>query len=66
VFVLFLLFLHNLPTKYILFHTEVVDCVGSKKSGKIKSEYKRDYFHSNLDVDFNFAGPTIFGAVVFG
>ena len=39
---------------------------GSKKSGKIKSEYKHDHFHSNLDVDFNFAGPTVFGAVVFG
>jgi len=37
-----------------------------KKSGKIKSEYKHEYFHTNLDVDFNFAGPTIFGAVVFG
>jgi len=38
----------------------------SKKSGKIKSEFKHEYFHSNVDVDFNFAGPTIFGAVVFG
>jgi len=40
--------------------------VVSKKSGKIKSEYKHDHVHANLDVDFNFAGPTIFGAVVFG
>lgn len=47
------------------FDTQFVPQSG-KKSGKIKSEYKHDHFHSNLDVDFNFAGPTVFGAVVFG
>jgi hypothetical protein len=47
------------------FDTQFVPQTG-KKSGKIKSEYKHDYFRSNLDVDFNFAGPTVFGAVVFG
>lgn len=37
-----------------------------KKNGKIKSEYKREYVHENIDLDFDFAGPTIHGAVVFG
>jgi voltage-dependent anion channel protein 2 len=37
-----------------------------KKSGKIKTEFKHEYVHTNLDVDFNFAGPTILGAAVFG
>jgi len=30
-----------------------------KKSAKIKSAYKRDYFHGTADVDFDFAGPTV-------
>lgn len=47
------------------FDTQFVPQTG-KKSGKIKTEYKRDYVRTNLDVDFNFAGPTVFGAVVFG
>ena len=38
----------------------------SKKSGQIKSEYQREYLHSNLDVDFDFAGPTINGSAVAG
>jgi len=37
-----------------------------KKSGKIKSAYKRDYIHLNTDVDFDFAGPTVHGAAVLG
>lgn len=37
-----------------------------KKNGKIKTEYKRDYFHSNVDLDFDFAGPTIHGGWVLG
>lgn len=47
------------------FDTQFVPQTG-KKSGKIKTEYKRDYVHSNVDVDFDFAGPTIYGAVVVG
>lgn len=49
-----------------LFHFKVFKWFYRKKSGKIKSEYKHEHFHSNVDVDFNFAGPTIFAAVVFG
>jgi len=37
-----------------------------KKSGKIKSAYKMDYLNLNCDVDFDFAGPTVHGAAVFG
>lgn len=38
----------------------------SKKSGKIKTAYKREYVHAGLDVDLDFAGPTIHGAAVAG
>lgn len=37
-----------------------------KKCGKIKTDYKRDYFRSNVDVDFDVAGPVIHGAWVLG
>jgi len=37
-----------------------------KKNGKIKSEYKREYVHGNVDLDFDFAGPAIHGAWVLG
>lgn len=37
-----------------------------KKSGKIKAAYKREYVHAGLDVDLDFAGPTIHGAAVAG
>ncbi|KAK3598357.1 hypothetical protein CHS0354_003378 [Potamilus streckersoni] len=37
-----------------------------KKSGKIKTGYKQDYVNVNCDVDFDFAGPTIHGALVLG
>lgn len=37
-----------------------------KKSGKIKSGYKREYVNANCDVDFDFAGPTVHGAAVLG
>lgn len=37
-----------------------------KKSGKIKTAYKREYLNLNCDVDFDFAGPTIHGAAVLG
>jgi voltage-dependent anion channel protein 2 len=47
------------------FDTQFVPQTG-KKSGKIKTEYKQEYIHTNLDVDFNFAGPTILGAAVIG
>jgi len=35
-----------------------------KKSGKIKSEYKHDYVHTNLDLDLT--SLTVFGAAVVG
>jgi len=35
-----------------------------KKSGKIKTEYKHDYVHTNLDLDL--ASLTVFGSAVFG
>jgi len=37
-----------------------------KKTGKLKAGYKTGHLNSNLDVDFNFAGPTLNGAVVLG
>lgn len=37
-----------------------------KKSGKIKAAYKQDYVNTNIDVDFDFAGPTVHGAAVAG
>lgn len=37
-----------------------------KKSGKIKTGYKQDYVNTNVDVDFDFAGPTVHGAAVVG
>jgi hypothetical protein len=37
-----------------------------KKTGKIKSAYKQDYVHGNCDVDFDFAGPTVHGALTLG
>jgi voltage-dependent anion channel protein 2 len=47
------------------FDTQFVPQTG-KKSGKIKTEYKHENIHTNLDVDFNFTGPTVFGAAVVG
>lgn len=38
----------------------------SKKSGKVKTAYKREYVNVGCDVDFDFAGPTIHGAAVIG
>lgn len=37
-----------------------------KKSGKIKSAYKRECLNVGCDVDFDFAGPAIHGATVLG
>ncbi|PIK61879.1 putative voltage-dependent anion-selective channel protein 2-like [Apostichopus japonicus] len=37
-----------------------------KKTGQVKTVYKRDYMNVNADVDFEFAGPTINGAAVLG
>ena len=37
-----------------------------KKSAKIKSAYKQDYFHGTGDVDFDFAGPTVQASAVVG
>lgn len=38
----------------------------SKKSGKVKTAYKREFVNLGCDVDFDFAGPTIHGAAVVG
>uniref|UniRef100_A0A8C5GXN8 Non-selective voltage-gated ion channel VDAC2 n=1 Tax=Gouania willdenowi TaxID=441366 RepID=A0A8C5GXN8_GOUWI len=37
-----------------------------KKSNILKTAYKREYLNAGLDVDFNFAGPTLHGAAVGG
>nr|CAB3267607.1 voltage-dependent anion-selective channel protein 2 [Phallusia mammillata] len=37
-----------------------------KKSGTLKTAYKRDYINTNLDTDFDFSGPTLKGAAVVG
>ncbi|KAG2455845.1 VDAC1 protein, partial [Polypterus senegalus] len=37
-----------------------------KKSGKIKTGYKREHINMGCDVDFDIAGPSVRGAVVFG
>ncbi|GAB1598886.1 voltage-dependent anion-selective channel protein 2-like [Argonauta hians] len=37
-----------------------------KRSGKIKTGFKNDYVNGGLDVDFEFAGPTVHGALVLG
>ncbi|CAJ1080323.1 unnamed protein product [Xyrichtys novacula] len=37
-----------------------------KKSGKVKTAYKREYVNVGVDVDLDFAGPTIHGAAVAG
>lgn len=42
------------------------DLVNSKKSGKVKTAYKREYANLGCDVDFDFAGPTIHAAAVVG
>lgn len=40
--------------------------IHSKKSGKVKTAYKREYLNAGVDVDLDFAGPTIHGAAVAG
>uniref|UniRef100_A0A8C2H075 Non-selective voltage-gated ion channel VDAC2 n=1 Tax=Cyprinus carpio TaxID=7962 RepID=A0A8C2H075_CYPCA len=37
-----------------------------KKSGKVKTAYKREYVNVGCDVDFDFAGPAVHGAAVLG
>ncbi|MGH0137407.1 UNVERIFIED_CONTAM: hypothetical protein FKN15_064136 [Acipenser sinensis] len=37
-----------------------------KKSGKIKTGYKREHINVGCDVDFDIAGPSVRGAAVFG
>jgi len=49
----------------LTFDTSFAPTTG-KKSGRIKSGYKREYLNLNCDVDFDFAGPTIHGAAVLG
>ncbi|XP_062913273.1 voltage-dependent anion-selective channel protein 2-like isoform X1 [Mobula hypostoma] len=49
----------------LTFDTTFVPNTG-KKSGKLKTAYKRDYINLGCDIDFDFAGPTIHSAAVFG
>jgi len=49
----------------IAFETTYAPSSG-KKTGKVKGAYKMAHLNSNLDVDFNFAGPTVNGALVLG
>ncbi|XP_032869576.1 voltage-dependent anion-selective channel protein 3 isoform X2 [Amblyraja radiata] len=49
----------------LTFDTTFVPNTG-KKSGKLKTAYKRDYINLGCDVDFDFVGPTIYSAAVFG
>ncbi|ROI83831.1 Voltage-dependent anion-selective channel protein 2 [Anabarilius grahami] len=37
-----------------------------KKSGKVKSAYKREFVNVGCDVDFDFAGPAVHGTAVLG
>ncbi|KAK7912694.1 hypothetical protein WMY93_012905 [Mugilogobius chulae] len=37
-----------------------------KKNGKVRGAYKREYLNVGIDVDLDFAGPTIHGAGVAG
>lgn len=37
-----------------------------KKNAKVKSAYKREHINVGCDMDFDIAGPSIRGAVVFG
>ncbi|NXN83921.1 VDAC3 protein, partial [Bombycilla garrulus] len=37
-----------------------------KKSGKLKTSYKRDYVHLGCSVDIDLSGPTIYGWAVLG
>lgn len=46
--------------------TKAVFLINSKKSGKVKTAYKREFVNMGCDVDFDFAGPTIHGAAVVG
>lgn len=47
----------------IAFETAYAPASG-KKTGKVKAAYKADHVHTNVDIDFNFAGPTVNGAAV--
>uniref|UniRef100_A0A8C7QM66 Non-selective voltage-gated ion channel VDAC2 n=1 Tax=Oncorhynchus mykiss TaxID=8022 RepID=A0A8C7QM66_ONCMY len=49
-----------------LWLTKTVFLSNSKKSGKVKTAYKREFVNLGCDVDFDFAGPTIHGAAVVG
>lgn len=49
----------------LTFETQFAPQTG-KKSGQIKTEYQREHIHTNFDVDFDFAGPTLNGALVAG
>ncbi|XP_066570260.1 voltage-dependent anion-selective channel protein 3 isoform X1 [Amia ocellicauda] len=49
----------------LTFDTSFVPNTG-KKSGKLKTGYKRDYVNLGCDIDFDLAGPTVQGAAVLG
>ncbi|XP_041066116.1 voltage-dependent anion-selective channel protein 3 isoform X1 [Carcharodon carcharias] len=49
----------------LTFDTTFVPNTG-KRSGKLKTAYKRDYVNLGCDIDFDFAGPTIHCMAVLG
>jgi len=48
----------------ITFNTSFAPATG-KKSGTVKTAFKRDHVNLSCDVDFDFAGPKVHGAAVF-
>nr|XP_033804983.1 voltage-dependent anion-selective channel protein 3 [Geotrypetes seraphini]XP_033804984.1 voltage-dependent anion-selective channel protein 3 [Geotrypetes seraphini]XP_033804985.1 voltage-dependent anion-selective channel protein 3 [Geotrypetes seraphini]XP_033804987.1 voltage-dependent anion-selective channel protein 3 [Geotrypetes seraphini]XP_033804988.1 voltage-dependent anion-selective channel protein 3 [Geotrypetes seraphini]XP_033804989.1 voltage-dependent anion-selective channel pro len=49
----------------VSFDTSFVPNTG-KKSGKLKTYFKRDYANMGFDIDFDLAGPTVCGCLVLG
>ncbi|MFT7817838.1 voltage-dependent anion-selective channel protein 3-like isoform X4 [Arapaima gigas] len=49
----------------LTFDTTFVPITG-KKSGKLKTNYKRDYINIGCEVDFDVSGPTVHTATVLG
>ncbi|CAL9699363.1 unnamed protein product [Knipowitschia caucasica] len=54
-------------TKGLKLNFETTFCPNTgKKNGKVRGAYKREYVNVGVDVDLDFAGPTIHGAGVAG
>uniref|UniRef100_A0A8C6TUM5 Non-selective voltage-gated ion channel VDAC2 n=1 Tax=Neogobius melanostomus TaxID=47308 RepID=A0A8C6TUM5_9GOBI len=54
-------------TKGLKLNFETTFCPNTgKKNGKVRGAYKREFLNVGLDVDLDFAGPTIHGAAVAG